>query len=168
MKIEENGGRSPLHDAALANDITRTVELLNAGANPNARDDHRRTPLHLAAQSGGFEAIRALTDRGATVDAEDALGVTPLFLAVENSTGDGAVIELLRFRGANPHHVAWAGQTPVKRAREITEYDVARFFGDIRTLPNTSVEPALPPAPAEPKTTAKKRSRRGRGSKKNW
>ena len=39
MEAVENGGRSPLHDAALANDITRTVELLDAGADPDARDD---------------------------------------------------------------------------------------------------------------------------------
>jgi len=58
-------------------------------------------------------------------------GNTPLCLAVFSSKGDGELIRLLRSKGADPFHRNRAGQTPVALARQIANYDIARFFADL-------------------------------------
>ena len=124
-------GRSPLHYAAMANRVTETEERLAAGDDPNLGDRLGFTPLHLAAQEGSLEAARVLLDHGATIDAVNAFGNTPLFVAVFNSRGRGDVIALLRGRGADPFLANDSGQTPVKLARSIANYDIGQFFADI-------------------------------------
>lgn len=48
-----------------------------------------------------------------------------------NSKGRGELIKLLRSHGADPLHSNASGQTPVRLARLIANYDVAQFFEDI-------------------------------------
>ena len=124
-------GRIELHYAALANDVASVEARLAAGDDPDARDRHGCTPLHLAAQEGAGDAARELLDHGATVDPPNEAGNTPLFVAVFNSRGNGAVIGLLRQRGADPLRANDSGQTPLGLARLIANYDVARFFADL-------------------------------------
>lgn len=75
---------------------------------------------------------RPLLDLGAMVDPTNSFGNTPLFVAVFNSRGRREMINLLRSRGANPLHPNEAGQTPLGLARLIGNYDVARYFDDLR------------------------------------
>ena len=59
--------------------------LLEAGADPNARDRSASTPLHFAARKGPTsETIVALLDAGASADGLDSDGMTPLDLANRN------------------------------------------------------------------------------------
>jgi uncharacterized protein len=125
------GGRSPLHYAALANDIVRVSALLARGADPSAADEKDFTPLHFAAQERAFEAAELLLKNGAKVDAVNVYGNTPLMQAVFSSRGEGQLIQLLRSSGADPFHRNRSGQTPVGLARLIANYDVARFFADL-------------------------------------
>lgn len=127
----DRAGRTPLHYAALGNDVAQVAELLATGADPDAADRQGFRPLHLAAQQGAAEAARALLDAGAAADLVNQFGNTPLFVAVFNSEGRGDLIELLRERGADPLHVNNAGQTPLGLARLIGNFDVAQFFGDL-------------------------------------
>lgn len=143
-----------LHAAAAANHPHRVVELLNAGELPDTPDPHGQTPLHHAARTGAFEAARALIDRHADVDAQDGEGQTPLLLAVENFTGHGAFIELMRFAGANPHARTVDGRTPVSVARAAGG-DVARYFASIRDLP------VIPQLEEEEQTSEEQPKRRG-------
>lgn len=128
-------GRTPLHYAALENNLVLVRELLEHGADPNSADAEGFTPLHFASQEGALEAAQALLDNGAVVDAVNVHGNSPLWVAVFNSRGEGGLIKLLRGRGADPFRANRAGQTPVGLARLIANYDVARFFSDLPGSP---------------------------------
>jgi len=124
-------GRTPLHYAAGDGDSRRVEDLLRAAADPNAQDDDGWTALQFAAQSRSAACTRALLAAGARVDLPDSHGNTPLSTAVFNSRGDGAVIVLLREAGADPRAANKHGVSPVKLARTVANYDVARFFADV-------------------------------------
>jgi ankyrin repeat protein len=124
-------GRSPLHYAAMNNEVSEIQALVAAGVSTDVQDNQGFTPLHLAAQQHSVAAATALLDAGAAVDIENSFGNTPLFVAVFNSNGRGDLIELLRSCGADPLHTNRSGQTPAGLARLIANYDVAQYFEDV-------------------------------------
>lgn len=123
--------RSPLHAAAMDDDVPTIEALVSSGESPDVQDEQGFTPLHFAAQQYSLSATAALLSAGATVDIENTFGNTALFAAVFNSNGRGELIQLLRSHGADPLHSNASGQTPVGLARLIANYDVAQFFKDI-------------------------------------
>ena len=127
----DRGGRTALHYAALENDLQKVNVLLDAGADPDAADRQGFTPLHFAAQQWSVEAAQILLDRGADVDPSDTYGNSPLWTAVFNSNGRGALIELLRSRGANPLRANKAGRTPLGLARQMGHAGVVQLFADL-------------------------------------
>jgi uncharacterized protein len=131
MASIDNGGRTALHHAALANDADAVSKLLTEGTDPNVADRLGFTPLHFAAQTGAITAAEILLAAGAQVDAADSYGNTPLFTAVFNSRGRGELIQLLRRHGADPRHPNNTGQSPAGTARLIANYNVAQFFADL-------------------------------------
>jgi hypothetical protein len=140
-------GWTPLHQAALINDVERATALLDVGADPNAFDRDRTTPLHIAAQSWSLGVAELLLSRGAVVDPPDVYGKTPLAVAVMSSKGRGDLIQLLRAHQADPYLANHYGQTPVGTARLIANYDIAQYFAD---LPVTPVpDPTHGPVPGE-------------------
>jgi len=129
--LTDRAGRTPLHYAALENDVVRLNDLLAHGADPDAADQDGFTPIHFASQQGALEAAEILINNGAAVDPTNVHGDTPLSIAVFSSKGNGKLIQLLRSKGADPFHRNRAGQTPVGLARLIANYDVAQFFADL-------------------------------------
>lgn len=136
-----SGGRSPLHYAAISNDVIAAQARLAAGDDPNHQDGQGFTPLHFAAQQWSIEVARLLLDHGAEVDQLNRHGNSPLFVAVFNSKGRGELIALLRERGADPHQANTSGQTPVALARLIGNYDVGQFFSDLPGAESVASQP---------------------------
>lgn len=128
-------GRTPLHHAALVDDVDAVSALLAGGVDPDIADRGGDTALHFAAQEGAAGAAARLLDAGARVDPVNSYGNTPLFTAVGHSRGSGELIRLLRDRGADPWRQNLYGQTPVGLARLIANYQVARFFDDLGEEP---------------------------------
>ena len=120
-----NGEKTPLHAQAdcadwnteafyvpaTVSDVTRCLE---AGADPNARDEWGATPLHYMAQLDGLaETIEALASAGADLEARNEWGYTPLHTA-----RTGEVVTALLEAGADPNaRDDEGGQTPLHTAR---------------------------------------------------
>jgi ankyrin repeat protein len=86
---------SPLHQAARAGDVTKAKELLDAGADLTARDEHiRSTPLAWAAKFGQLKMVRFLLERGAPKSLpDDPPWATPRAWALKR--GHKKIAELL-------------------------------------------------------------------------
>jgi len=84
----------PLHSAAAGRHTSIAGLLLQAGADPNARQAGGFTALHSAAQNGQIEMIQLLPFNGADLQARDDLGQTALEMAI--SQGHDEAAELLR------------------------------------------------------------------------
>ena len=69
---------TPLHKAARQGDTEAIVVLIDAGANPNAKDDSGTTPLHMAAEKGHAKAIATPLAADADPIAQDGSGTTPI------------------------------------------------------------------------------------------
>ncbi len=76
------------HDAALAPRLA--APLLEAGADPDARQEGGFAPLHEAAYNGNVELIHLLLRHGARVDPRNDAGATPRDLALEQGHEEAA------------------------------------------------------------------------------
>ena len=89
-------------------------ELLDNGANVNARTDYEKTPLHIASSFGNMEVAKALLDRGADVDARSVKQYTPLHFACDE--GNMELAMALVNRGADIHARNKYQWTPLHKA----------------------------------------------------
>lgn len=119
MKKQSNSkAKSPppsLFKSVRRNEITKVKELIDAGADINARDKNDLTPLHIAALKGHDELAEVLIQAGADVNAENEHGVTPLHAAALR--GQKNVGEILIQKGANVNsRLVNDGSTPLHGA----------------------------------------------------
>ena len=77
------GGQTALHWAAYDGRIDMARQLIEKGANVNAKDDYQATPLHFAAEVGRIDIARLLIENGADLNAEDLDKKKPLIWAIE-------------------------------------------------------------------------------------
>ena len=86
---------SPLHEAARRGDVRKAEELLEAGADLNARDEHlRSTPLAWAAKFGQVDMVKFLLHHGAPKSLpDDPEWATPLAWATRR--GHNNIVSLL-------------------------------------------------------------------------
>jgi ankyrin repeat protein len=88
-----------LLDAAFVCDLIKVRELLQAGADPNARDEDGRTPLFSAVLGGSIGLVGLLLESGADVNAQDNQGFASLHFTAQETLPEMA--RLLIAKGAN-------------------------------------------------------------------
>lgn len=125
-----------LHRAVELNRITIVKLLLDAGCDPNIRDEKRfpsfenRTALHAAASWGRVELAKLLIRRGADVNAKGRQGATPLHDAAWMNQVD--VIRALVRLGADVNARDDKGETPLDLA--LRGYDTEQAAKLLRIL----------------------------------
>ena len=114
--------------AALKGDTGLVIELLKAGADPDACDDQGRTPLIEAAFGGHVDTVSALLAAGADPNARDPDGWSPLIEAA--SKGRFEVVKLLLAAGADANATNREGRS----ALAVVAHDHLRMARLIRLL----------------------------------
>ena len=109
-------GNTALHRAAEHGSVTRIHQLLNAGANLEARDEYGATPLHLALANDHPEVVERLLESRADHQTRDSNGDTPLHYAAA-ARSPGLTDRLLQ-AGADPHARNNDGATPLHAITE--------------------------------------------------
>lgn len=90
-------GYTALHNAVSQKKHRLIRDLVNCGANVNARANSGYTPLHLAASAGHVRCIEALLSCGADMSLTDDYGNTPKDTAALNYKKN--IVRLLKSRG---------------------------------------------------------------------
>lgn len=75
-------------DGIERSDVARLRQLLDSGADINARDEHGQTGLMVAAQHGRSFVVQLLVERGAALDATAKYRLSAVMLAVINGHVD--------------------------------------------------------------------------------
>ena len=119
--VEDSLHWRPLHYAAMYGSVDAMAILLDAGAEPNARNQQDATPLIYAAWN--FEKTRLLVQKGAQVEVASKSGVTPLMVA-SRTHGNIATIRYLLDRGANVNAVDEFAEDALIRAAGAGDVDM--------------------------------------------
>ena len=110
---------TPLHDAVGVGNTERAQELIDAGADVNAKgsDIYEWKPMHLAAFHGQTETTQVLIDAGADVNVRDADCSRPLHMAVASPFQTGTeTMQVLIEAGADVNAKNLYKSTPLHEA----------------------------------------------------
>jgi ankyrin repeat protein len=100
-----------LINACVEGGLQEVKELLDNGANINAKDEYGNTALILAAHKGHTEIVKLLMDSGADVNAKNIFSNTPLMVA--SWRGHPEVVKLFLGKGADMEAKNIFGNTPL-------------------------------------------------------
>jgi ankyrin repeat protein/tRNA A-37 threonylcarbamoyl transferase component Bud32 len=115
-----------LIDAGQEGDLERARDLIQNGADVNAKDEDGWTTLWLASRNGLMDVVCLLIERGADINAKDGYGWTALWWAAENGHMD--VVRFLIENGANVNVKDKHGWNALWWAAEKGQMDIVRFL----------------------------------------
>ncbi|ORZ14731.1 ankyrin repeat-containing domain protein [Absidia repens] len=118
--------------------LERLKELVEGGAEPNAKDDFGYTPIHAAVSYNHKEILDYLLNNGGDINVEDFDKDTPLYVC---ETTDMA--RFLLDRGADASHKNREGISPAQTANDEGWKDVAQLLASItgETIVNAEDQP---------------------------
>lgn len=127
---EVDGGQASisaeLHKDAATGNVEHLTSLLQAGANPNLRDEAGRTPLMDAAAHGQLAVERLLLASRADVNARSKTGTTALIEAAEY--GHQKSVKLLLASGANVNFASRGLGTALEAAERGGHNDIVAML----------------------------------------
>ncbi|KAI8336642.1 ankyrin repeat-containing domain protein [Chlamydoabsidia padenii] len=106
--------------------LDRVKELVESGAEVNAKDNFGYTPIHAAVSYNQKEVLDYLLNNGGDINVEDFEKDTPLYVC--------ETVDMAKFildRGANPSHKNQDGISPAQTANEEGWKDVAQLLASI-------------------------------------
>jgi ankyrin repeat protein len=109
----DNDGSQAIH---YASDVGSAQQLLEHGAQVNARSKDGDTPLMQAAWDAQTTVVEFLLQRGADIHATDNSGLQALHRAAQNWQADGSTVQVLLEHGADPDALSNDKETPLLRA----------------------------------------------------
>ena len=118
-------GWTPLHYAALYGSPEAVRIVLEAGADPNARNQSQVTPLIFGAYD--FEKTRLMVEKGGDVNAKASDGTTPLWVAA-GAQGNERTVRYLLEKGANAAELRPSGADYLMRAAGHEDAGVIRLL----------------------------------------
>eukprot|EP00931_Biecheleriopsis_adriatica_P080923 TRINITY_DN5426_c0_g1_i1.p1 TRINITY_DN5426_c0_g1~~TRINITY_DN5426_c0_g1_i1.p1 ORF type:complete len:413 (+),score=83.86 TRINITY_DN5426_c0_g1_i1:30-1268(+) len=113
-KLDKYGNRLPIIVAAAQGDVLRVKDLVERGANLEAKDNEGHTPIAVAILEDHLPTVKELADQGADIEATDDEGSTALALAALMGRQD--IVKELIDRGANLEAKDKNGHTPIALA----------------------------------------------------
>ena len=120
------GGATTLMASAFTGAADAVEDLLDRGADLEARDESGYTALMYAANAGELPSAERLLERGADVDARDAQGSTPLMFAAQHGHDD--IVRRLLDDGADVHVRGDHGRTALDFAHDHGHGTTARLL----------------------------------------
>jgi ankyrin repeat protein len=101
LEDKDDLGRTKLHLAVQARDLSLVESLVGSGAGVNLRDQHGQTPLHYAVETEFIACMDILLNHGADVHILDNSGFSPLLWAVVAGSDSAVKRLLLSFADVN-------------------------------------------------------------------
>ncbi|WP_353271021.1 ankyrin repeat domain-containing protein [Wolbachia endosymbiont (group A) of Hedychridium roseum] len=127
IEVQDELGRTPLHLAAKAGDLSK-INLLcdDYNANIEAQDNFGYTPIFFATQSGKLNVVSLVLYYGANINAQDMYGSTPLHYAAQE--GNLGMIQLLLSRCARIELLDRNGWTPILFAARESKWNAVELL----------------------------------------
>lgn len=101
------------HKSRFKINISKCLDLINAGADVNAHDEFGTAVIITATINGHVKLVRALLDHGALPEYKKENGETESVLHVASAWAQGEIIDMLIARGANVDTKDKDGNTPL-------------------------------------------------------
>ena len=124
IDIKDNNGNTPLHVAALKNQVEISAYLKTKYQTTNVTNDSGFTPLHYAAENGHTEVVKILYE--SQCNPRNVWGNTPLHYAA--SEGRLEVVSFFLEHLENIHPTNHLGDTPLHNAARDGHFEVVECF----------------------------------------